>query len=239
MGGGGGAKNVCETYITTPIRTKARSSLISIGMSCSFFNESAILRKFRFRVRRATGPDRTRPGVADGTGPAVVVPSRCLLPRHTPERHRACNPSRSDNSGTPREAAGTGRVCTRAVHGSRSTAPLKETKDFAVKFRHRGIVRLAPGIDDNGPLRAQLVQMQANCLAQPPLDAIAHHGFSDRARDRKSDARPVAGGLTDTKSGEERPTVAGTLVVNSSEVLRSQQTDTFGKTKRWRTTSRH
>ena len=99
-----------------------------------------------------------------------------------------------------------------------------------MKFRHRGIVRLAPRIEYDGPLRAQLIQMQAHCLSQAPLDTVAHHGFADRARDGEADTRTDGLGLADTKSGEQGTTVTGTLVVNSSEVLRAQQTDTFRKT---------
>ena len=73
--------------------------------------------------------------------------------------------------------------------------------------------------------------MQANGLAHPPFDAIAYNSLAERSRDCESDTWTVAGGFADTKSGEERPTMAGTLVVNSSEILRSQQADTFRKTR--------
>ena len=120
----------------------------------------------------------------------------------------------------------------------RGTAPLKKTLHFPVKFRHRSVVRLAPRIDNDSPLRAQQIEMQANGLAHPPFDAIAYNGFTERSRYGESDTRTVAAGFADTKSSEERPTVAGTLVINSSEILRSQQTDTFRKTRDVRTTSR-
>jgi uncharacterized protein with von Willebrand factor type A (vWA) domain len=99
-----------------------------------------------------------------------------------------------------------------------------------MKFRHRGIVRLASGIEYDGPLRAQLVEMQAHRFAQAPLDPVAHHGFTERARQCETDPWTAALRLADTKSGEQRPTVAGTLIVNSSEVLRTKQADTFRKT---------
>jgi hypothetical protein len=100
-----------------------------------------------------------------------------------------------------------------------------------VKFRHRGIVRLAPRIDYDGPLGAQLIQMQAHCFAQAPLDTIAHDGFTERARCCEADPRPVALRIPYTKSREQRSGMPGTLVVNSSEVLRSQKADTFRKTR--------
>jgi hypothetical protein len=119
----------------------------------------------------------------------------------------------------------------RAACKSRPIAPLKETKNFAVKFRDRRIVRLAARIEDDCPLRAQLIQMQANGLSEAPLDSVTHDGFADGARNREADAWTGSIGLADTKSGEEGAGVPGTLVVNSSEVLRTQQTDTFRKTR--------
>ena len=107
---------------------------------------------------------------------------------------------------------------------------LKETLHFAVKFRHRGVERLAPRIEYDGPLRAQLIQMQAHCLSQAPLDTIAHDGFAERARDGKSDTWADGFGLANTKGSEQGVSVPGTLIVNSSEVLRTQKADTFRKT---------
>jgi hypothetical protein len=75
-----------------------------------------------------------------------------------------------------------------------------------------------------------LVEMQAHRFAQAPLDPVAHHGFTERARQCETDPWTAALRLADTKSGEQRPTVAGTLIVNSSEVLRTKQADTFRKT---------
>ena len=108
---------------------------------------------------------------------------------------------------------------------------MKETLYFALKFRHRSVERLASGIEYDRPLRAQLIQLQPHCLSQAPLDSIPHDGLSDRARDRETDAWTGSFGLADTKSGEQGTSVAGTLIVNSSEVLRTQQTDTFRKTR--------
>jgi hypothetical protein len=108
---------------------------------------------------------------------------------------------------------------------------LKKTLYFGVKFRHGGIEGLATGIEYDGPLRAQLIQMQSHCLSEAALDAVTHHGLPDRARDRETDTRSGSFGFADAKSGEQGPGVPGTLVVNSSEVLRTQQTDTFRKTR--------
>ncbi|HXK04002.1 MAG TPA: hypothetical protein VMS37_16480 [Verrucomicrobiae bacterium] len=107
---------------------------------------------------------------------------------------------------------------TRATSSSRCTASLKKTLHLAVKFRHRGIVCLAPWIDDDCPLWAQLVQMQAHCLSQTPFDAISHHGLAERARHRETDARTVTARLPYTEGGEDRAAVAGAFIVNSSEI---------------------
>ena len=106
----------------------------------------------------------------------------------------------------------------------------KQTLDFPLQFRQGSIQRLAPRIDDNGPLRAQLVDVKADGLANPPLDTVAHHGFSKRSRTRKPDARPAPSGLAQAKSRKERTRKPGAFIINSPEILRSQQADTFWKT---------
>jgi len=88
-----------------------------------------------------------------------------------------------------------------------------------VKFHYRGIQSLAPRIDNDRPMGAQFVQMQAHCLAQAPPDAVAHHGIAESARQSEADAGTAAVGFADTKRREDRSGMPGTLVVNSSEVL--------------------
>src|SRR6516225_6206734 len=100
-----------------------------------------------------------------------------------------------------------------------------------MKFRHRGVVGLAPGIEYDSPLRAQLIKLQAHCLSQAPLDTVTHDGLPNRARDCETDAWSVGLRFADTESGEQGANVPGTLIVNSSKVLRTQQTDTFRKTR--------
>ena len=100
-----------------------------------------------------------------------------------------------------------------------------------MEFRHGGVEGFAPRIEYDGPLRAQLIQVQAHRFAQAPLDSIAHDGFAERARSCEADPWPVALRLANTKSREQRSGTPGTLVVNSSEVLRSQKADTFRKTR--------
>lgn len=56
-----------------------------------------------------------------------------------------------------------------------------------MKFRYRGFQCLATGIDNDGPLGAQLIQVEADGLADAPLDPVAHHGLTDRARQGEAD----------------------------------------------------
>jgi len=98
-----------------------------------------------------------------------------------------------------------------------------------VEFRYWGIERLAPGIDDNRPLGAQPIQMEADSLPHAPLDAIAHHGFTNRARKGEADVGTGRFVFAHTKCGEERSGDANPLVVNPSKILGSEDADTFRK----------
>ena len=107
-----------------------------------------------------------------------------------------------------------------------------------MQFRDRSIERLAPWIDYDGPLWAQLIQMQADGLADTPPDAVADHGFAEGAGCGEADMRPIGLGLTDAECRKERARETGALIVNSSEVFRSQQADTFRKSRDGSTTLR-
>jgi hypothetical protein len=106
----------------------------------------------------------------------------------------------------------------------------KEPFHFAPQLRRRSIEGLAPRIDDDGPLRVQPIQVKADGLTEAPLDTIAHHGMAERTGHSKADSRPIGLRFLDAKGGEERAGVTGSLVIDSSEIFRSQQTDTFRKT---------
>lgn len=108
-----------------------------------------------------------------------------------------------------------------------------------MQFRHRSVEGLAPRIDDDGPLGAQLTEVKADGLAEAPLDAIAYHRFSDGARQGKPDSRSIGRRFANAESREEGARESGTSVVNPAEIFRAQKTDTFRKTKRWRTTLRN
>ena len=100
-----------------------------------------------------------------------------------------------------------------------------------MEFLHWGVVGLAPGIDNNRPLRAQLIQMQADSLPDAPLDPVSHHGFAECARNGETDARSAGFGFAHAKSGEERTRKAGSIVVYPPKILGTQYADTFRKTR--------
>ena len=73
-----------------------------------------------------------------------------------------------------------------------------------MEFRDRSIECLAPRIDYDGPLWAQLIQMQADGLADTPLDAVADHGFAEGAGCGEADMRPIGLRFADAERREER-----------------------------------
>jgi hypothetical protein len=103
--------------------------------------------------------------------------------------------------------------------------------DFAVKFRYRSIEGLAPRIDDDRPQWTQLLQVEANRLADPSLDAVSHHGFAEGAGAGEADMRAVSQRFSDTKCRKEGSGEPGTLVIYPAEVFGTQQTDTFRETR--------
>jgi hypothetical protein len=98
-----------------------------------------------------------------------------------------------------------------------------------VKFRYRGFQCLSPGIDDDGPLGAQLIQVEADGLSDAPLDAVTHDGLTDRARQGETDVGTRRLDFAETECREEGARNADPLVVNPSKILRSEDADTFRK----------
>ena len=178
-----------------------------------------------------TGRDRSRPRERDGSAPNGAAPSRCPSERRGAPLPHACIPSRSDRNGRPKEEGGKLRTCIPEEPGSRSIASLKKTLHFPAKFRYRSIEGFPPRIDDDGPLWAQLIEMQAHGLADPSLDAISHHCFAEGARTGEADMGTFRLRFADTKCRKQGPGEAGTLVIYSAEVFGTQQTDTFRKTR--------
>ncbi len=137
----------------------------------------------------------------------------------------------SDRTCTPKEVAGRGTACRFAACRLQPAAPLKEALHFPFQFRKGGFDRLAPGIDDNRPLWTQMLEMETYGFAHTSPDAVAHHGFSDRARERKPDPRPARLCFSNAKGGKQRSRKTGTPIVDSAEIRGSQQTNTFRETR--------
>ena len=72
--------------------------------------------------------------------------------------------------------------------------------------------------------------MQAHGLADAAPDTVADHGFAEGPGRGEADVRPIRLRLADAERRKERAGKARAPIVNSSEVFRSQQTDTFRKT---------
>ena len=99
-----------------------------------------------------------------------------------------------------------------------------------MEFLHRGVVGLAPGIDNDGPLRAQLIEMQAHGFPDAPLDPVAHHGLAERTGDGESNLRSARFGFTYTKRREQGTRKSRSVIVNPPKILGTQYADTFRKT---------
>ncbi len=123
------------------------------------------------------------------------------------------------------------QIYIRGARALRSIAAEKEPFDFAPQFHHGRIQCFRPRIDNDGPLRIQPIERVADGLTQPPLDAVSDHGLAERARNRKPDAGSSGVRVAEAKGGKARTREPATLVVDPSEILRAQETDTFRKTR--------
>jgi hypothetical protein len=121
-------------------------------------------------------------------------------------------------------------ICMLSARRSRAIAPEKETLHFALEFRHRRIQSFQPRIDDDGTLRVQPIEIAADGFAHPPFNTIPYHGIADRAWNGEADMGSIGLRLADAKGREQGAGETGTCVINPSEILRSQQTDTLRKT---------
>jgi len=79
----------------------------------------------------------------------------------------------------PRVARGTHRTYIRVKSALRSIAAEKQSFHFPLNFQGRSIQCFAAGIDDDGPLGVQPIEVHAHSFAHAPFDAIAYHGFAE------------------------------------------------------------
>ena len=93
----------------------------------------------------------------------------------------------------------------REARRSRGRATRQQLFHFPFDLREWRFECPASWIDDDFALWAQLSEPEADGLADPSLNAVAHHGFSDRARHGEADLRSQAVRAPDEESGEQRP----------------------------------
>ena len=72
--------------------------------------------------------------------------------------------------------------------------------------------------------------MEADGLADAPLNAVAHHGFPEGAGCGEPDVRSVRLRFAHAERREQGPGEAGSMVIDAPEVFRSKQAYTFWKT---------
>ena len=179
---------------------------------------------------RLTAPGRNLRRETDGSAPNGGGPSIPPGPPRSVPPLGPYTPNRWDENGRRKAGPGKCRPCRRPASGSRSIAVEKELLHFAEQFRARSVQRSAPRIEDDGPPRVQPIQEQPDRFADPPPDAISRHRPAQRARSSETDSRSRRLGPAKAECGEQRARVTGALVIDSSEILRSQQADTFWKT---------
>jgi hypothetical protein len=112
----------------------------------------------------------------------------------------------------------------------RSIAAEKEPLHFAPDLLLWRLQGFASGIDDNRPLWIQPFQLKPYGFADTPPDPVARHGLAQRPGCCKPDPWSAVFDFTKAECGEERTGKARPFVINSPEVFRSQQADTFRKT---------
>ena len=103
------------------------------------------------------------------------------------------------------EEEGKPPIYKREARRSRGRATRQQLFHFALYLRERRFECPASWIDDDFALWTQLIEPEADGLADPAFDAIARHRFADRARHGKADLRSQAVRAPDKESGEQRP----------------------------------
>jgi hypothetical protein len=99
-----------------------------------------------------------------------------------------------------------------------------------MQIRSGSVERFAARIDDDGPLGAQLIEVQADGLADAPFDAVAQHCFAECAGGGEPDVRSARLRFAYTERREQGTGETGSVVIDASEIFRSEQAYTFGKT---------
>ena len=110
----------------------------------------------------------------------------------------------------------------------RIPAPYKQTSHLALKFGKPALESLPPGIEYDGPLRVQQLQLEPHCFPQTAFDSIPYHGFAQSPGRGESHARTARVGAQ-TEGSEKGTRITRPLFVNPSEIAGTKNPDTFGK----------
>jgi hypothetical protein len=108
---------------------------------------------------------------------------------------------------------------------------VKEPLDLARNLRHRCVQRLAPWIDDNGPLRIQPIELRPDRFPYTPPDAVPHHSFSNCPRNGEANTRPFNIHIPHVECREKWTGKSFAGVIDPSKVRGFKEADTFGETR--------
>jgi hypothetical protein len=78
----------------------------------------------------------------------------------------------------------------------------KQPFHFPDQVRRAGVQRLAPRIDDDGPLWTQLFELQTYGLADTASDPVADHSLTEGPRRHEADSWSAGRWLANAKSRE-------------------------------------
>ena len=130
----------------------------------------------------------------------------------------------------PKAATATPTLYIREGRSLRSIAAEKEPLHFALDLVLGRFQSFAAWVDDNRPLWVQPFQLKPYGFADSPPDPVARHGFAERPGCCKSDSWSAAVRFAKAKCREKGTGKSRSFIINSPEVFRSQQADTFRKT---------
>ena len=184
----------------------------------------------RLEPGRFIGPDRILRREMGDSAPGVSARARGRAPHRSAPPPRECIANRSGNNDMRAGAAGRARAGRGAGTRLRDAAAQKQFFHLPLKLREGRVERPAPRIDDNLALWTQFIEPEPNGFTDPPSNSIANDSFAHCAGHGKADLGPLGFRAAREESGKERPRIPGTLIINSSEISGSQNTDTFGKT---------
>ena len=127
----------------------------------------------------------------DGIAPPASSPSRRRARLRAFLPHATYIPNKSGDNGTPKAASARSIVYRNANWRSSVRTFFDYPAQPAFDLAERRIQSRPPRIDNNIPLRTELLTMEPKSLSESPLDSISDHGFTDRTRHSKSQSRPL------------------------------------------------